>query len=81
MSCIRFSMDGEVAGAQASWGGLGAILTNLAYLMDLVAAQRQERTPTHEAPRNEAAAHLARERGNADIAREGLVLLNRERLG
>ena len=75
---LRFIVEGEVANAWAKFGGLGAMLTDLARVAKLSVARNMDTAPTCENARNAAWSHLARRRGNMGFFRGELIWLNRD---
>ena len=77
---LRYIVAGEVAAARKKFGGLGALLTNLAAFLGLSAIQHLETASRFERAQSAAWSHLARERGGLQVIKEELVKLNRGRL-
>ena len=80
LAYLRYIIAGELAGAWAEFGGLGAMLANLASVMELPVLQNMETACRFERAQNAAWTHLARERGSLQIIRDELVEVNRDRL-
>ena len=60
----RYVIAGEIAGAWAKFGGLGALLSNLASTTELSVIQNVETASRFERAQSAAWFHLARERGS-----------------
>ena len=71
---------GELAGAWAEFGGIGAILTNSAHLLELSGAHFMVTASRFECAQGAAWARLARERGNLQLIEDELSEVNRGRL-
>ena len=69
---------GEIAGAWGNFGGSGALLTNLARFLELSIIQNMEAAPRFERAQSSAWAHLARERGDLQVAVGKRVKINRD---
>ena len=80
VACLRCIIAGEIVGAWAKFGGLGALLTNLASLVELSVIQNMETASRFERAQSAARPHLARERGSLQTIKEELVKMNRGRL-
>ena len=80
LTYLRYIMAGELSGAWTKFGGLGAMLTNLASIMELSVLQNMETACRFERTQSAAWSHLARERGSLQTIKEELVKVNRDRL-
>ena len=80
LAYLRYIVAGELAGAWTKFGGLGAMLTNLASILELSVLQNMETACRFEKSQSAAWSHLARERGSLQIIKEELVRINRDRL-
>ena len=80
LAYLRYITAGELAGAWSNFGGLGAMLTNLAAILELSVLQNMEAACRFEKTQSAAWSHLARERGSLQIIKEELVKINRDRL-
>ena len=63
---LRFTSAGEVADAVGNFGGIGAMLTNLAQITELSIVQIAETASRYEKARSAARLHLTRKRGDMD---------------
>ena len=80
LSYLRYVVPGEIAGAWELFGGFGALLTNLAHLMELSIARNLEAASRLERAQSSARAHAAREGGNLQRVKDELIKINRDRL-
>ena len=80
LAYLRYIISGDLAGAWTKFGGLGALLTNLASAMELSMLQNMETACRFERAQGAAWNHLARERGGLQITKDELVRINRGRL-
>ena len=65
---LHYLAAGKIAGAWAEFGGLGAMLTNLANILEPSVGQNMETASRFGRAQNPAMAHLPRERGNPQLA-------------
>ena len=80
LAYLRYIIAGELSGAWSKFGGLGALLTNLASILELSVLQNMETACRFERTQSSAWSHLARERGSLQTIKEELVKVNRDRL-
>ena len=80
LAYLRYIIAGELSGAWTKFGGLGALLTNLASILELSVLQNMETACRFERTQSAAWPHLARERGSLRTIKEELVKVNRDRL-
>ena len=80
LAYLRYIITGELAGAWNKFGGLGALLANLASTIELAVIRDVETACLFERTQGAAWPRLARERGRLQTAEEELVKINRDRL-
>ena len=80
LAYLRYIIAGELSGAWTKFGGLGAMLTNLASILELSVLRNMETACRFERTQSAAWSHLARERGSLLTIKEELVKVNRDRL-
>ena len=80
LAYLRYSIAGEIAGNWAKFGGLGALLANLASAIEISVIQNVETARRFKRPQGVARPHLARERGSLQAIKDELVKINRDRL-
>ena len=80
LAYLRYVVAGELAGAWAKFGGLGALVANLASMLELSVIRNMETAIRFERAQSAAWPHLAQERGSLQTAKEELVKINRGRL-
>ena len=76
----RYVVAGEIGGAWETFGGFGALLTNLATLMELSVIRNVRTANRYERAQSAARSHLSHERGSLQVIKEELVKINRGRL-
>ena len=67
---LRCAITGEVVGAWGRFGGVAAMLANLAYLSKLSLVRNMETACRSSDLQHAARAHLGRERGDVDVIKE-----------
>ena len=80
LAYLRYIIAGELAGAWNKFGVLGALLKNLASIMELSVPQNMETACRFEEAQSAAWSRPARERGSLQIIKDELVMMNRDRL-
>ena len=75
MNYLRCVVTEEISGARDIFGDLGALLTNLAHLLELSTFQNVETASRFERALSTAWAHLARDRGGPQLTKDELAEL------
>ena len=78
---LRYTIAGEVAEARSKFGGLRAMLTSLADLMELSLLPSMEIESKFEEARIAAWVRFGRARGYVEVTRNEFVVANRDRIG
>ena len=79
LAYVRYVIAGEMVVAWPKYGGLGAMLTNVARLLKPSVVQDIETASRFERAQSSARAHLARGRGNLQLVRDELIKVPRGR--